>query len=271
MAGSCASPPNPRNKQITRRRYDDALWRYAPHMGDDTVLTVEDLFVTLDNVQVLRNISFTLRQSEAFAVIGPNGAGKTVLFRALLGLVPHTGVVRWRSGVEIGYVPQRFSVERSAPITALEFFLLQSPSFWRPTAVFIGQLEQELKLMGLRRDVLRKGLGELSGGETQRLLIAWALLRRPTVLLLDEPTAGVDAGFEQTIYALLHRIQQERGTALLLISHDLSVVYRYAQRVLCLNKSVVCQGSPVEALNPQALATLYGEAGLYHHEHGPGR
>jgi ABC-type Mn2+/Zn2+ transport system ATPase subunit len=87
------------------------------------------------------------------------------------------------------------------------------------------------------------------------------------VLLLDEPTAAVDAGFEDTVYALLHRVQMERGTALLLISHDLSVVYRYAQQVLCLNKTVVCQGPPVEALNPQALSTLYGEASFYHHEH----
>ena len=102
----------------------------------------------------------------------------------------------------------------------------------------------------------------------QRLLMAWAMLQHPGVLLLDEPTAAVDAGFEETVYAVLHRVQQERGTALLLISHELSVVYRYAQRVLCLNKSVVCQGPPLETLNPAALAKLYGEAGLYQHEHG---
>ncbi len=236
-------------------------------MTEEPVLTVQDVSVTLERDSILRNISFQLTQGEAFAVIGPNGAGKTVLFRALLGLLPHTGVVRWRPDVKIGYVPQRFSVDRSAPVTAMEFFLLQSPGFWRPSAAFTRQLDRELSLMGLKRDVLRKGLGELSGGETQRVLIASALLRKPSVLLLDEPTAAVDAGFEETIYALLHRVQTERRTALLLISHDLNVVYRYAQRVLCLNKSVVCQGPPVEALNPQALATLYGEAGFYHHEH----
>jgi zinc transport system ATP-binding protein len=236
-------------------------------MTDDTVLTVEDLSVTLDGLPVLQNVSFRLKQGEALAVIGPNGAGKTVLFRALLGLVPHAGLVQWDPAVKIGYVPQRFSVDRSAPISAMEFFLLQSPNFWRPSAAFSKQLDAELKLMGLDGRVLGKGLGELSGGETQRVLIASALLRKPSVLLLDEPTAAVDAGFEETVYALLHRVQIERGTALLLISHDLSVVYRYAQRVLCLNKSVVCQGAPVDALNPQALATLYGEASFYHHEH----
>lgn len=236
-------------------------------MPDDIVLTVENLSVTLDDQPVLQNVSFTLQQGEAFAVIGPNGAGKTVLFRSLLGLLPHAGLVEWRPGVKIGYVPQRFAVDRSAPISALEFFLLQSPGFWRPKAGFQAELEQELKRMGLDRGVLRKALGTLSGGETQRVLIASALLEKPDVLLLDEPTAAVDAGFEETVYALLHRVQTERGTALLLISHDLSVVYRYAQRVLCLNKTVVCQGAPLDALNPQALATLYGESSFYHHEH----
>ncbi len=242
---------------------------FQVHMADTTVLTVEKLSVTLDGLQVLHNVSFTLKQGEAFAVLGPNGAGKTVLFRAMLGLVPHTGLVQWSPGVKIGYVPQRFSVDRSAPISAMEFFLLQSRDFWRPSAAFTSQLGQELESMGLKPGVLKKGLGELSGGETQRVLIASALLQKPSVLLLDEPTAAVDAGLEETVYTLLHRVQMERGTALLLISHDLSVVYRYAQRVLCLNKSVVCQGPPVEALNPEALATLYGEAGFYQHEHGP--
>jgi zinc transport system ATP-binding protein len=241
----------------------------AAAMPNGTILTVKDVSLTLDHVQILRNVSFSVRQGEAVAVIGPNGAGKTVLFRALLGLLPCSGNVVWRPGTKIGYVPQRFSIERSAPITVIEFFLLQSPNFWRPTAAFISHLDHELTLVGLDRSVLRKNLGELSGGETQRLLIAWAMLPHPDVLLLDEPTAGVDAGFEDTIYALLHRVQIERGTALLLISHDLSVVYHYAQQVLCLNKSVVCQGPPVEALNPAALATLYGEPGFYRHQHDP--
>ena len=235
-------------------------------MADDITLAVTNLSVVLDGVQILRDISFTVRQGEALAVIGPNGAGKTVLFRALLGLLPHTGTINWRPGVKIGYVPQRFAVDRSAPITAMEFFLLQSPSFWRPSAEFVSHLDHELTLVGLDRSVLRKNLGDLSGGQTQRLLIAWAMLQHPSVLLLDEPTAGVDAGFEDTIYSLIRRVQTERGTTILLISHDLSVVYRYAQNVLCLNKSVVCQGSPIEAMNPQALAVLYGDAGYYRHD-----
>ena len=235
-------------------------------MADDITLTVTNLSVVLDGIQILRDISFTVRQGEALAVIGPNGAGKTVLFRALLGLLPHTGTVNWRRGVKIGYVPQRFSVDRSAPITAMEFFLLQSPSFWRPSAAFNSHLDHELTLVGLDRSVLRKNLGELSSGQTQRLLIAWAMLEHPDVLLLDEPTAGVDVGFQDTIYSLIRRVQSERRTTILLISHDLSVVYRYAQNVLCLNKSVLSHGPPVEALTPEALAVLYGDTSYYRHD-----
>jgi ABC-type Mn2+/Zn2+ transport system ATPase subunit len=235
-------------------------------MNEDTILAVEDLSVTLDAIQVLRNVSFTVKQGEALAVIGPNGAGKTVLFRVLLGLLPHQGLVRWRPNTRIGYVPQRFAVERSAPITALEFCLLKSPNFWRPPAAFLRQLHDEIARMGLDQSILQKNLGELSGGQTQRLLIAWAMLQQPGVLLLDEPTAGVDAGFEDTIYSLIRRVQTERGTTILLISHDLSVIYRYAQKVLCINKSIVCQGLPVEALNPAALAALYGDTGYYRHD-----
>jgi zinc transport system ATP-binding protein len=233
----------------------------------DIALTVKDLSVVLDGVEILNNVSFTVKQGEALAVIGPNGAGKTVLFRALLGLLPHTGTVTWRPGSKIGYVPQRFSVDPSAPVTAMEFFLLQSPKFWRPRAEFLSRVDHELALVGLDRSVLQKNIGELSGGQTQRLLIAWAMLQSPEVLLLDEPTAGVDAGFEDNIHSLIHKVQTERGTSILLISHDLSVVYQYAQNVLCLNKSVVCHGRPVEVLNPEALTGLYGNTGYYRHDH----
>lgn len=236
-------------------------------MPDQSILKVERLSVTLDEVEVLHDVSFHLDQGEAVAVIGPNGAGKTVMFRTLLGLLPHTGTIVWGPGIKIGYVPQRFSVDRSAPITVMEFFLLESPRFWRPSSSFISHVDEELKLVGLDKTILKKALGELSGGQTQRVLIAWALLGHPDALLLDEPTAGVDIGFEHSVYELLHKIQTERGTALLLISHDLNVVYRYAQHVVCLNKTVVCQGRPSDTLNEAALSALYGESGYYLHDH----
>lgn len=239
-------------------------------MEPDVILSVNNLSVSFEREAVLRGISFSVKKGEALAIIGPNGAGKTVLFRALLGLVSYAGTMQWADGVRIGYVPQKFSVERGAPLTVKEFFLLQAPRFWMPQKEFLLHLEHELRLVGLDPEILQKPVGELSGGQLQRLLVSWAMVRHPDVLLFDEPTAGIDAGFEETIYHLIHRVQNERGTAVLLISHDLNFVYRHAKQVLCLNKDMVCHGSPREVLKPEELARLFGAGKIYLHEEKTG-
>lgn len=235
-------------------------------MMNDVILDVKNLSVSIDSEEILRDISFQVKRGEALAIIGPNGAGKTMLFRALLGLIPYQGAIAWEKNTRIGYVPQKFFMERGAPLLVQEFFLLQADRFLLPRKDFIDHLEHELRLVGLPRAILQKPLGELSGGELQRLLVSWAMLTHPDVVLFDEPTAGIDVGFEETIYNLIGRMQRERGTAVLLISHDLNVVYRHAERVLCINKKMVCHGFPHEVLHPRELADLYGAAGFYHHQ-----
>lgn len=234
-------------------------------MDKELILEVKNLSVTLDGEELLKNLSFSVGGGEALAIIGPNGAGKTVLFRALLGLVPFTGEAVWKEGVKIGYVPQRLYVERNFPMSVKEFFLLKSKSFWFPEKNFLEHINHELSLVGLEKWVLQKRMGELSAGSFQRIMIAWAMLVHPDVLLFDEPTAGIDIGSEETIYGLMHKLQKERGTTVLLISHDLNVVYRYATKVICVNKSMVCQGIPEEVLTPGQLSDLYGEGKYYHH------
>lgn len=234
-------------------------------MESNSILNVNNLSVNLDHEKILDGVSFEVKQGEALAIIGPNGAGKTVLFRALLGLVPYRGLIEWKQGVRIGYVPQKFFVEKSFPITVQEFFLLKSPRFWMPEQKFIAHLQHELSLVGLSKDILAKPLNELSGGQLQRILISWAMLNHPDVLLFDEPTAGIDVGAEETIYTILHKLQSDRGTTVLLISHDLNIVYRYADKVLCVNKTMICHGKPEDVLNPKELAHIYGEGGFYHH------
>jgi len=234
-------------------------------MEKDVVLEVKNLSVALDSEVLVRNISFSVKKGEALAIIGPNGAGKSVLFRALLGLLPHRGEIYWQPGVKIGYVPQKFLVDRSLPLTVQELFLLKSSHFWFPKKDFIKHLGHELSLVGVSEEILRKPVGELSGGQLQRILISWAMLNHPDVLLFDEPTSGIDAGSEETIYNLLHKLQDERGTTVLLISHDLNVVYRYAQSVLCLNKEMVCYGPPQTVLTPEEFTKIYGEMAFYHH------
>lgn len=235
-------------------------------MKDDVMLEVKDLSVTLDGNNVLDNVSFFVKKGEALAIIGPNGAGKTMLFKTLLDLIPHEGTIQWQSGVRIAYVPQKFIVDQSVPVTTKEFFLLQAKGFWFPKKSEIEHLRHELELVGLSEHVLEQKISELSGGQLQRVLIAWAMLSHPDVLLFDEPTSGIDVGSEETIYNIIHKLQDERGTTVLLISHDLNIIYRYAQSVICLNKKMICHGEPLEVLKPDDLAQIYGGGKFYHHE-----
>ncbi len=233
----------------------------------NSILEVQDISVTVGNVPVIQHVSFTLQRGEITAIVGPNGSGKTTLLRALLGLVPYEGSIVWQPAITFGYVPQRFSISASTPITAGEFFLLKSERFWMPRKDFLYHLPHELDLVGLDQTVLVNPLGHLSSGQLQRLLVAWAMLNHPDVLLFDEPTAAVDIGFTETIYTIMRRLTEERGTTILLISHDLNVVYRYAANVLCLNRQLLCHGPPAQALTPQELKRLFGDVAFYRHDH----
>ncbi|MDP3769505.1 MAG: metal ABC transporter ATP-binding protein [Candidatus Sungbacteria bacterium] len=233
-------------------------------MGEQ-ILNVKNVSVTVNKEKILDDISFGVNQGDALAIIGPNGAGKTVLFRTLLGLFSFTGEIEWKKGIRIGYAPQKFFVDRGVSITVKEFFLLKHNNFWFPRKEFLDHLAHELALVGLGEEVLTRQVSELSGGQMQRILIAWAMINHPDVLLFDEPTAGIDVGAEETIYTILHKLQKERGTTILLISHDLNVVYRYADNVLCINKEMICHGKPHDILNPDELARIYGEGAFYHH------
>lgn len=234
-------------------------------MDQDTILEVKNLSVTLDGEEILHSISFSVKKGEALAIIGPNGAGKTVLLQTLLGFIPKKGEIKWQEGLRIGYVPQKFFIDKSIPLTVKEFFLLKARRLWFPSKNFLDHLTHELALVDLGKDLLEKPINELSGGQFQRVAVSWAMLDHPDVLLFDEPTSGIDVGAEETIYNIVHRLQDERGTTILLISHDLNIVYRYAQNVLCLNKKLICQGPPADVLNPKELSKLYGEGKFYHH------
>jgi len=229
-----------------------------------TLLTVSNLRVKLNEHLILENVSFEVKKEETVAIIGPNGAGKTILFRALLGLIPYEGKITWNPKVKIGYVPQKLSIEPDLPLTTADFFTLKEKNK--------KEIESVLDLVGFetngasKKNVLKRKLGVLSGGELQRIIIAWALLGHPDVLLFDEPTAGIDVSAEETIYSLLHKLQEKENLTILLISHELQVVYRYATNVVCLNKSKLCFGPPREVLDKESLAKLFGEeVSLYQH------
>ncbi|HEY4527862.1 MAG TPA: metal ABC transporter ATP-binding protein [Candidatus Paceibacterota bacterium] len=229
----------------------------------ETILEVKNLQVELGGAKVLENVSFSVQAGDSLAIIGPNGSGKTTLFRALIGAVDYEGEIKFTPGVKIGYVPQKIDLERDLPITVEEFFKLKSTAL--PGKKHI---QEALSSVKLSPSYAVKPIGALSAGELQRVLVAWAILGNPRLLLFDEPTASVDVAGQETIYELLHELQDQRDLTLILISHDLTVVYRYANRVLCLNKAQICFGAPKEVLTPEGLSKLYGgERGFYHHLH----
>ncbi len=246
-------------------------------MEDERILDVDGLTVDFDGNKALDSISFSVKKGEVLAIVGPNGAGKSVLFRALLGLVPYSGAVNWQAGIKIGYVPQKLALERALPLTVREFLSLKLKS--GPAGdklseeatnalASVGIKTGPEQVRHLERHILNRRLGTLSGGEFQRVLIAWSLIGNPDVLLFDEPTSGIDIAGEGTIYNLLHKIQESNELTLILISHDLNIVYKYAGKVICLNKQLVCLGEPHTVLDPKSLEALYGgEAKFYQHEH----
>ncbi len=235
--------------------------REATFKEDDAiVLKVSDLNVTIDDQRVIENLSFTVKQGDIVTILGPNGAGKTVLLRTLLGVLPYSGRVSWKRGVRIGYVPQRLPYIKDIPMSVRDFFALKGISQ--------AGTHQILHAVGLSREFAANRMGALSSGQFQRILIAWGLVGDPQVLLFDEPTTGIDISGEETVYNLLARLHEERKLTMLIVTHDLAVVYKLSSNVLCMNRQPVCYGSPLEVLTPESLQRLYGtEVKYYQHKH----
>jgi zinc transport system ATP-binding protein len=226
-------------------------------------LTTSDLTVSFDGEPIIKNISLDLGVGESLAVVGPNGGGKTVFLRALLGMIPYDGTVTWAEGTRIGYVPQKIDADRHLPIN-FKNLLAAKATILRLERSAISTIVAEV---GVTEKMLMTSVGHLSGGEFQRSLIAFALLGDPNILILDEPTASIDALGEQQMYDLIHRLQKERGITVILVSHDLSFVYRYATKVFCVNKSSICFGNPNDAITPDVLDKLYGPHEYIHYFH----
>ena len=217
----------------------------------DFILKVSNLTVGISNQIIVDNLSFSIKKGVTLAIVGPNGAGKTTLFRALLNLVPHTGKIEWKGKVKIGYVPQILSV-KDIPISVREFLSLKNES--------ASDIKAVLESVGLEgKKVVDKSLATLSGGEMRRVLIGWAIVDKPDVLLFDEPTSGVDLDSEEAIYGMLRRLTTKDQITLILISHDLHIVREYSDYALALNKCLVFFGESKEIMNPDIQKLIYGE------------
>jgi len=231
-----------------------------------SAIHVEDLSVRFGNKQILDDISFSVDPGQIAALIGPNGSGKTTLLKALLGLVPmQTGEVLFFDHPlntfreKIGYVPQRFEFQDDFPITVTEFLNLAVPRQLDKKAI-----AEKLDEVGLPASAASSLLGTLSGGQLQRVLIAQALLNEPKLLMLDEPSTGIDIVGEAEFYNILKDLNTQRGTTILLVSHDVSMVSKLVDQVICINKCLLCTGPPQTTLTQQKLTELYGKHATVH-------
>jgi zinc transport system ATP-binding protein len=236
----------------------------APH-DPDALISARSLWLSRAGRTLLQGIDIDIAPNAILTLIGPNGAGKTTLVRVLLGLeTPDKGTTRRRPGLVVGYVPQRFEVDRAIPLTVARFVALGRSAEDEDIARVLGEVGA--------RQLLDRQLSELSGGELQRVVLARALVRSPNVLVLDEPVRGVDYVGEAELYTLIGRLRSERGFGVLLVSHDLHVVMAQSDRVVCLNRHVCCSGVPQSVAQHPEYARLFGSQaarafGLYHHSH----
>jgi ABC-type Mn2+/Zn2+ transport system ATPase subunit len=230
--------------------------------NDNKVLEVSNLRMAYDGQAIIEGLTFSVAQRDILIVLGPNGAGKTTLLRGLLNLLPYQGSVIWHAR-KIGYLPPQESLQRQGlpPLQLAEFFHFKTHD--------AGSIKAILSDVGLDDSFLSRQFNELSTGQFQRMMIAWSLLDNPDVLILDEPTSGIDIGGEETIYSLLHKFWQKQNLTMLLVTHDLHVVWEYATQVLCLNRQQMCMGKPDKVLTPEQLKLLYGTGiKFYQHRHG---
>ena len=230
-----------------------------------SLIEARHLCVRLGGTEVLHDISLAVEPGEIITVVGPNGSGKSTLLRALLGILrPAAGRVTRAPGLRLGYVPQRLQIDRSMPITVRRFLSL-------PVRVTDAQAAEVLVRVGMDGSATLQ-MAALSGGQLQRVLLARALLARPQVLMLDEPTQGLDQPGEAAFYRLIEEVRAGTGCAVLMVSHDLHVVMAASDRVVCLNGHVCCEGTPqVVSSAPEYRALFglgtHGALALYRHEH----
>jgi len=232
----------------------------------DALVMVRGAVVARSGERQLDRVDLLVRRGETVTIVGPNGAGKTTLLRVALGLlVPDSGDVWRRPGLGVGYVPQHFSFDATLPMTVARLLTLST----KATAAERAASLAEVGASGLDD----RALQELSGGELRRVLFARALLRQPELLVLDEPTQGVDMAGQVDLYDLVARAAASRRAGVLMVSHELHLVMATTGRVVCLNHHVCCEGAPQSvSQHPEYLALFGGvphgvAVYTHHHDH----
>ena len=245
-------------------------------MEPTNAVAFRDVSVRRSGLAILEHVNATVPQGSCTVIVGPNGAGKTTLILALIGEMRHGGAIDIMPGrngksLRLGYVPQRISIDRGMPLTVMEFLVMgiQKRPLWLGIRPSLKEHSLGLLAMVKAEHLASRRLGDLSGGEMQRVLLALALQQEPELLVLDEPSAGVDFQGEHLFCELLDELRAAKGFTQLMVSHDLGMVAHHATHVICLKRRVVAQGAPAEVLTPETLNALFGlHMGLIH-PHAP--
>ena len=238
----------------------------------EILIEAENLSVTRRGKEILSDAGVRVRAGEIVTLIGPNGAGKTTVVRIVLGLMKaDRGEVFRRPGLVVGYMPQRLHIDPTLPLTVGRFLDLGAE---RGRARTPDQTARVLEEVGAGT-IMDTPLEAVSGGEFQRVLLARALLRNPDLLVLDEPSQGIDVTGQADLFGLITRIRDQRGCGVLMVSHDLHLVMAQTDEVICLNHHVCCAGHPETVANDPSYIELFGKQvadslAVYHHHHDHG-
>ena len=209
---------------------------------------INNISVKFGNDVILKNVSIHIHCGELTVIIGRNGAGKSTLLKAILGEVEHKGNIIFTDEkdnltkkIKIGYVPQKLNIEKHMPTTVFDMFascISYIPVFMKKDKKIYKEIKEHLKIFGVDR-LIDKSIGDLSGGELQRVLIAMATKPIPNLLILDEPVSGIDKNGIRDFYQILNRLKAEYDMSIILVSHDLELANQYADRVILLDKEVI--------------------------------
>ena len=234
-------------------------------MQSGTLVDLRNISLFRGSGTILDDINLSVERNEIVTLVGPNGAGKSSLVKIVLGLIqPDRGSVTSSPDIRVGYVPQSINLDRSVPVNVTRFLQLSGIREKR-------RLEQALELVGGER-LGKKPLQEISGGELRRVLLARAILKSPDLLILDEPTAGVDVSGQTSLYALIQSIRDKTRCGVLLVSHNLHIVMVATDKVVCLNRHICCSGTSEDVQKNPEFACLFGQEnvatlGIYRHLH----
>lgn len=229
------------------------------------LISLNSVTLGYDGKIVLRDIDLTVKRGEIITIVGPNGSGKTSMMRALIGaLVPTTGSIVRSRALRLGYVPQKLNIDHSFPITLRRFLSV-------PKRINPEQVTEAASLVGMG-DFLDQQIATLSGGQFQRALLARAIIDAPDLLLLDEPTQGLDQNGSARFYQLIADLKKKLDCAIVLVSHDLHVVMSASDRVICLNGHICCEGTPSVVSSAPEYRALFGSGtqgalAIYQHQH----